>query len=345
MNKFVLLSVFSAIFFCNCRSGGKEVSGVHQVVHSVYNMDDLTIGYGGYMIATQDHHLVGLDYNDDFFFFRQEVNHPELLYCFGKKGQGPDEFIHPFSLQYLNDDLIASYDMFSRQFSEITLNPHAIRLKVKTLSFTSMMNFKIIKTAYGQYIGIGAYPDGMFQLYDSLGHEIKSFFEYPYRDADEKKIKNPVRAMAYQGKVSANLSGTKFAYAASYADIIHFYNIMENDIQLIQKIEARFCEYVPDERDGGIAARTDPDNKNGCVDLYATDQYVYCLYSGKTFRDEQEKAFEGNRLRIYGWSGDLFREVTLDVPCKFLCVSPDDKIMWAIAEIPEPTIVQFDLTK
>jgi hypothetical protein len=207
------------------------------------------------------------------------------------------------------------------------------------------MNFKIIKTAYGQYIGIGIHPDGMFQLYDSLGNEIRSFFEYPYRDAGEQKIKSPIRAMAYQGKISADLSGTRFAYAASHADIIHFYSLSENDIQLVKKIETRFCEYAPDERDGRVAAKIDPGNRNGCVDLYATNKYVYCLYSGKTFRDEQEKAFESERLRIYDWSGNLFREVILDVPCKFLCISPDDKIMWAIVEIPEPIITRFDLTK
>jgi WD40 repeat protein len=307
-------------------------------------MNDLMLGTGGYMTATNDGHIVGLDYGGDFFFFRQNTDRPELLYRFGKKGQGPDEFIHPFSLQYLNDSLIACYDMSSRQFSEITLNPHSTRLKVNTLSFTSDMNFRILKTAYGQYAGLGAYPEGMFKLYDSRGNAVGQFFEYPYRDADEKSIKNPVRAMACQGKIGASPSGTKFAYAAAYADIIHFYNLKENDIQLIKKIETRFCEYVPDDDENSFSAGIKPSNRLGYVDLYATEKYVYFLYSGKTIPEYREKAFESSLLRIYDWSGSLLTEAALDVSCKFLCVSPDDKTMWAIAEIPEPAIVRFDLS-
>jgi hypothetical protein len=342
MEKFILFSFFVTFFF-NCQSPTKKASE-YQLTHSVYDMNDLMIGSGGAIIATDDHHIVGLDYNEDFFFYRQNVNYPDSLSQFGKQGQGPGEFIHPMNLQYISDDLIGCYDASSKEFSEITLDTHTRHLKVKTLSFT-LANFRILKTVYGQYIGLGAYPDEMFLLYDSLGNKVKSFFEYPFKDTEEKNIKNILRAMAYQGQISSNLSKTKFAYAASYADIIHFYEIAYNDIQLIKKIENRFCEYIPEEIGQEMGSRLKPTNLHASVDLYSTDKYVYLLYSGKSFHDVREKAFESNQLRIYDWSGNLIKEVKLDVSCKNLCVSSDDQTMWAIAEIPEPTIVQFNLAE
>jgi hypothetical protein len=343
MNKFVLLFVFATVFLCNCQSPKGKKSHL-QLKHLNYEVNDLLIGYGGFMLATNNNQIVGLDYREDFFFYRLNVNHPDEFYRFGQKGQGPDELIHPMSVQYLNDNLIGCYDVSAREFCEIVLNPNPEHLKSKKKSFTSDVNFSILKTRYNQYVGMGPHPDEMFVLYDSLGHKIKSFFEFPFRDADERRIKNPLRAMAYQGRTAVNPSGTKLVYAASYADVIHFYTITDNDIQLIKKRENRFCEYIPEEQGGGVSARLSPTNRNGYIDLYATDQYVYLLYSGKTFQEHKEKARESNQLLIYDWEGNLLKEAILDISCKFLCVSPDDKNMWAIAEIPEPTIVQFNLT-
>jgi hypothetical protein len=307
-------------------------------------MHDLIIGKDGFMIATAQH-LIGLDYGGDFFFYRQHVTRPEELYLFGRKGQGPDELLRPHMLQYISEDLIGSYDLFAGTFHEISLNPHAEHIKSKTVSFHSgRTSYFVLKTACDQYIGIGPYPDAMFTLFDSSGHKIKSFFEFPFSDAEEKKIENHIRAMAYQGKIVANSSGTKFAYAAGYADIIHFYHVTNNDIQLIKKIEHRFCEYVPQVEGRSVSAAIRSTNRKGYFDLYATDKYIYLLYSGKTFQEYGVKSIESNQLKIYDWTGNLWKDAVLDIPCRYLCVSPDDKNMWAIAEIPEPTIVRFNLT-
>jgi hypothetical protein len=250
------------------------------------------------------------------------------------------------SLQYISDDLAGCYDGSTRQFSEIALNSKTTPLKTKKCSFISdvNMNFQVIKDGFNQYIGLGIYPEGMFMLYDSLGTAIRSFFEYPYKDADEKSIKHEFRAMAYQGKIILNPSGTKFAYTARFADVIHFYAVSNKNIQLIKKVENRFCEYAPDEGGRGYGSAIKPTNRNGYADIYTTEKYVYLLYSGKTILEYREKMLESNQLKIYDWSGQLLKEIELDIPCKYFCVSPDDKNMWAIAEIPEPTIVRFDLT-
>ncbi|MDR2474881.1 MAG: TolB-like 6-bladed beta-propeller domain-containing protein [Bacteroidales bacterium] len=313
-----------------------------KLAHLENYQNDLFIGTGGYMIATTDH-IIGIDHGGgETFFYKQSIHTPDSIYRFGRKGQGPNDFIHPFSLQYVSDSLICSYDVRLKRFFEILLNPDTLPT-VKSLSFDSILHFLIFKTACRQYVGMGIYPDAMFTLLDSSGVQIKSFAEYPYKDATERNIDNRIRAMAYQGRFGTNLSCTKFVYAASSADIIYFYDIEENDIRLIKKIENRFAEYVPNQQGTAISAPFKSTNMRGYVDLYATDQYVYLLYSGRTYSKYKEKMFEANQLRIYDWSGNLRKEMELDISCKFLCVSPDDSLMWAIAEIPDPQIIRFDL--
>ena len=342
-NKYLLL-IITPLLLTYCQSGKKEMPQT-RLTHIEDAAKDIFVGTGGWTIAT-DTYLIGLDYGLDEFFYRYNyrTDNPDSVYRFGNKGQGPDDFIYPFSLQYLNDSLMGTYDAQTRLFSEVSLNSNSEQIKCKSLRLDNLMSFKVLKTHYNQYIGMGAYQEGMFLLFDSLGNTVRSFFEFPFKDATEKAIKNQLRAMAYQGEIVTNLSGTKFVYTARSGDIIHFYDISENDIQLIKKLEKRFPEYVPEEKNGGFSSAIKAASETGYIDLYATDNYVFMLYSGRTFKEYKEKVFEGNLLMIYDWSGNLKKEILLDIPCKNICITPNEEIMWAIAEIPEPTIVRFDLT-
>ncbi|MDR1098338.1 MAG: TolB-like 6-bladed beta-propeller domain-containing protein [Tannerella sp.] len=334
-----MLCIIMIFAFSHCQSNDNKYEVIN---HSDTCENNLFIGESSFMLLTEKNHLIGLDYGNDTFFYCQNISRPDSFFRFGTKGQGPDEYIHPFSIQYIDDNTIGVYDAMQKKYTETVLIPYTGSFKKKVV-VVDKMSFSVLKTACNQYIGIGAYRDAMFTVYDSAGTQFKSFFEYPYKNSDEKKIKNEIRAMAYQGKIRTNLSRTKFVYAASSADIIHFYDIEEGDIRVIKKIENRFCNYIPEENNGAISAAKMPTNKNGCADLYATEKYVYYLYSGRTFAEYRLKFFEGDLLRIYDWNGNLLKEVKTDIPCKNICVSSDDKTMLAIAEIPEPTVIQFDL--
>lgn len=338
MSAFLPVLLFSSA----CRPTTKE-GATAVLTHAMDYENSLFVGTGGYMMVTNDHYLIGMEHGEDAFFYRQDLNRPDSVCRFVERGQGPDEFIHPFSLQYINDSTVGSYDIMGKKFGEISLRSCSEPARVKNVKLDDIMTARAIKTAYSQYIGIGVYPDGMYMMFDSSGTKIKSFFEYPFENASEKSIKNQLRAMAYQGKIVSNLSNTRFVYGAGSADIIYFYDIENSNIRLTKKIENRFCEYVPREEDGSFSSAIKTTNRRGFVDIYATERYVYALYSGRTYDEYREQSYAGDRLRIYDWSGDLRSETVLDVPCKYLCVSPDDETMWAIAEIPEPTVIRFDL--
>ena len=87
----------------------------------------------------------------------------------------------------------------------------------------------------------------------------------------------------------------------------------------------------------------DKNNKVGYIATYATDKLVYALYSGIKITELKNVNFEGQTLRVFDWTGTLVKEYGLDVPCSYLCVSDDDRKIWAIASNPDITLVLFDL--
>ena len=79
------------------------------------------------------------------------------------------------------------------------------------------------------------------------------------------------------------------------------------------------------------------------MDLAVTDKYVYALYSGRTFKKHKMAAYEGETIYVYDWTGRLVKTYQLDVAITQFCVDEDENRLFAMANIPEPTIVSFNL--
>lgn len=56
-----------------------------------------------------------------------------------------------------------------------------------------------------------------------------------------------------------------------------------------------------------------------------------------------EAAFEGKTILVYDWAGKLLKTCQLDVAITKFCVDEDEDVVYAVANIPEPTIVRFEL--
>lgn len=78
-------------------------------------------------------------------------------------------------------------------------------------------------------------------------------------------------------------------------------------------------------------------------DVIASDKYIYALYSGRTFKDYQLSCNECESLYVYDWTGKFMRLYKLDVPVTHICLNEQQNKLYAIANIPDPTLVSFDL--
>ncbi|MDR1371917.1 MAG: TolB-like 6-bladed beta-propeller domain-containing protein [Dysgonamonadaceae bacterium] len=337
--KYILIIILQVVVL-SCSNSNKPVQE-QELLHKTIS-EEIFIGRGGIMTLLSDSIIVGIDDNTEKCFFRLNNNLSNLSICnFGNKGQGPDDFIFPSSIQRINENTMGCYDAALNKYSEIELSGDCI-FKTKNKINFSELNFRVIKIKQGKYIGLGLYSESMFMLFDSVGTAIKSFFEYPYKDKDEKSIENRLRAMAYQGFIAANPDKTKFIYTTDRGNIIHFYDIVNDTVKIIKKIENSYPNYVTEVNDHGFSAPLKKSNKTCYVCAFTTGKYVYLLYSGKTFAEASLNAFNGETIFVYDWTGELKSACHLDIPCSYFCVSSDYKRLWAIANDPDPKIVYFD---
>ena len=77
--------------------------------------------------------------------------------------------------------------------------------------------------------------------------------------------------------------------------------------------------------------------------ICASKNYIYTLYSGKSYEKYSGSAFYSTELIKYNWQGEEVGHYYLDVPCSQLCVTPDDKTIYAISYENNPEIVKFEI--
>jgi hypothetical protein len=334
---------FLLILCCiSCHSGKKNVAN-KILFHSILQLSDEYVGKGGAIIAYNEG-IVGIEeaapLSPFFNITIQEGNH--ILAHFGNRGQGPEDFIRPYPIQYINEDTFGAYDFASKAYKEVAIpkeNTGFIQIN-NHVTFESHP-FQVIKTAYNQYAGLSS-NEGLIVLMDSTGKECAAFFEYPYRDKNEQAVENHTRSMAYQGIFAANPQKTKCVYASLNGEIIHFYDIQKGNISLIHKTENRYPSYKH-ENDAVV---TNVKNIVGYISLSATNQFVYALYCGKILEELSGVdgfSLESTQMRVFDWTGKMVETYTLDVPCRYISVSNDEKKIWAIALTPDITPVYFDL--
>ena len=334
--------LFYVFFLCNCTHSIKEKSVWMGILkHNTIDLGDDFIGFGGPLTINQDR-MIGLEVGSSLnpLFCYTPSHGTPTFYRFGSKGQGPDDFLYPFSIQHINHETIGVWDMSKRSYCELKIPNENESVEIdQSIRFEFQLS-KIIKTAYDQYIALSM-EDELFIISDSTGSNLHSFFEYPYQNNHERQLfENRYRSFAYQGTLAVNPSKTKFAFSTINGEIIHFYEIEKNNIKPVAIIEKKYPLYQknPEQNQTGVIYSSK--GINGYVSSYATEQFVYALYNGHKAGD---RIYDAKILRVFDWNGILVKEYELDVPSWFICVSDDDSKLWSISSNPDNELVYFDL--
>lgn len=338
--KFKYISFVIAIGLFGCAEQKKSVETVN-VSHRVISNDQLLLATPMSLIYAADR-VFGIDRNSQNPFFYINPNDATDFRTFGAKGQGPDEFLYPTTLQYIGPNKIMCFNAYPSSVIELDIDEIIKGDKFRKTNEINLENIVgySLATNYNQYVGMGLYDDCMIMLYDSTGRISGRFFEFPNKDEKEQLVSNRVKFMAYQGPFVTNPSKTKVVYAVTSADIIHFYDVSADDIKIIKKHEGSYPDYTPYEEGTSVGATQNATSNLWYISAAATDQFVYLLYSGRSVAQHPMSFWSSEEVHVYDWDGNMVKKYKLDAPCTTLCVSPDDKKLWATANLPDPVIIE-----
>lgn len=297
-----------------------------------------------FLIHYADSSLLIYDDIGDSLFILLDLKDNNKIYRFGKKGEGSDEFLQVFDICNMkSDSVLGVYDAYKHDLREINFG----QIKRGNINFPvifkdTLSSIKLSPTNYGTYLGLGFYENNMLSLTGNVVGR-KFFFEYPYKDGHEKKISNRLRGMAYQGTLCSNKSLGNFLYAVRSAPIFILYSVEKDRIQKTYEWIGGYPIYKTEENETWRSAPMSADNKMAFVMAYATDSYVYLLYSGKSIKEVGTDAFKANIIYRLSWDGKPNCKFELDYSLTNFCVSDYDDILYGLADKGEIELVQYVL--
>mgnify|MGYP003295479218 CR=1 FL=1 len=338
------IELFCIVFFiCISCTNKREQWITEELQHQVLNFSDAVIGsVGG--IQKEGNNLVILDFKQDSIFHWIDLNRNHYIGMYGVKGQGPDEFVYPSSLNSQGNLQMACFDNGKREVRMLHLNLAENEMGFSSLvKTTGSIKFDIVPLSKSRFVLNGEINGAMFALLNENGEVMSLSDGYPYKDDAESLIPSRFRALAYQGTLRVN-SNAYFAYAIRGAKQLHLYQVESDEIKKIGEVIEGYGHYTPNmDTEGSYSVMNDGNFPECYLDLAVSDNFVYALYSGRSFNEYKISAFEGEMIYVYDWFGNPVKAYRLDVPISHFCVDEFEKKIYAIANIPEPTIVKFEM--
>ena len=335
--KYIVSLLFVFLFSCQIRKQSEDVLE-YSVQHELLLEDEFVIGKVRSMALMDDSVPIVVNTQAENVFQLLDYKKRDIR-GYADWGQGPNEFLFPTSLFVAKDNMVTFWDINRRRYSAVQIAHGDTVVKFNHLFEVrdSLFHFEMLPVLDGQFVAAGIYEDYRLVLLDKNGNFRKGFGECPFRDDEERQVSGMIRSEIYQGKLAVNRSGAKLVHALLRADVLSFYEVSNGDLQLkSERINA-----YPNYQYNSVAMPLS--SPVYYLDVCATNQYVYALYSGRNYEDSKDKAFMGKVIKVYDWNGNIVKKLNLDIEIKVMCISQDDKKIYGIAFQPDPVLVSFTL--
>jgi hypothetical protein len=255
----------------------------------------------------------------DTFFYSYLLPEFQFYYMFGKKGQGPDEYIYP-RLATDGKKKLYLYDNAKKKFVEFAQAEKEFVI-VNTIDVdTHMLVDKML-----------ALSDDLFCVKESYPNEIKFAF-FSIENNEFKKVSEYKAESGLKGKASGNdflITNDKERMAAFY--------IHKKQIRLYQLNEKKEIE----ETFTLSATRKENENIFHYSDLCCTGKYIFALYQG--FDPNLLKSGDRSTIEVYNWDGKLIKTLKADRIINRITVNENMDYIYGVSPYESEYIYSYEI--
>lgn len=298
-----------------------------------------------YRVAVRDSIAIIMDlHNSDFYF--QAFTYPDWKHitAFGKVGQSPEDMLSALMFQFNSLDSIWALDAHKMQITRWSIHPKenlAKRTEIISLnkSLVRSQDFCITDTCFliTDYLGDFRYHNVNF-----IGENINNIGTIPTETEYEKKT-NPALAQAWRSFTDYNSKNGVYALVTQLGEVIEIFNLKKNTHTVLYgpNGEPKF------KINGGQSV---PDGIRGFSDIQVTDNYIYAVFHGTSFKDKiksyqnGEKPEDGGRyIYVFDLDGNPVRKYTLDHPIYGIDVNEETGTIIATCVMSDNPILEFKI--
>ncbi len=268
---------------------------------------------------------------------------------FGRQGSGPGEYKAAWSLLKpwtATSDEVWIFDISLQRLTHIDLGP--VETETVGRLDTRLVQLRGNASAtsplwLGDTILLtpGFFPEARFARFKQTGELHDKVGPLPTWHSE---VPPQVRQHAYVGMLAKSDAKGLVALATRHADQIEIYR---QNGELIRRVTGPFGfdpRFTVGVGNGGKPIlQTGDDLRFGYVDVTATDDHIFALFSGRTRKDYGSDAVFGRHVHVYDWSGQLLEAIELDADLLTLAVDTDGRFLYGVRHDPIPAILAYPL--
>jgi hypothetical protein len=256
-----------------------------------------------------------------------------------KRGEGPGEALN---ITYIStaDDAVITAECNKRCIIEIPFH-----LKKTMFSFLPSDHgsyTSIIRGPEG-FITSGCFREGRYMHYNPSNEKTSFFGEYRVQNK-YKELDNFTKSLIYiSSKIAIKPDMTRFVAINFNNGVIDINGINKDSIINLKKLDFHYQDIVVKGSMEDPHVSTRRSNKNGFFDVATSDEYIYTIYSGKSF-DEAGLTFDHcEYLMVFDWNGNPVACYKPNVPLYAICYNKQDNAVYGIHIGDEAKLYKFDI--
>ncbi|MCC8197650.1 MAG: TolB-like 6-bladed beta-propeller domain-containing protein [Tannerellaceae bacterium] len=347
MRFFLYLLLISSLFSCN-RSISPEFSNYKyfpeekELQGEIISLDTIFLRYP-FRIKVKDSVGIIMDYHN-FDHFYHAISYPggKHLTSFGIIGEAPGEMLSCENMTFLSIDSIWVLDPNKNQIGLWGLSEEKFQPSLKEIihldqSIGYPLNFQLKDSSFiiPDYQG-----NSRFIIVAKDGMPLQFISSIPTKK--HKNIRsNAALAQAWRSFISYHPQKEILVLVTQLGEVIEIYNLKDNTRKVI---------YGPNKEPAFqlLENKGIPTGIMGFLDVQITDQYIYTVFDGQTFKDINKAVMEGKRLPsggkniyVFDHEGNPVRKYILDQYVSGIDVHEEERIIFATDVNSNEPILQF----
>ena len=296
------------------------------------------------LFLLHDSIMVFNEYQGEYLLTAININTGNLLFSFARNGRGPDEFFPPIFCNYANHKL----DIYEKiQFSFVEYNyiyPDSFSQRKKISNLPNEFG-KVVKLSDSLYVGTGRFHENRLGLYDIKSKNLTTYCDYP-KIQSLNKLTNKEKYMFFQGDIIVNSMQTKIVIGSFNTGLLEFYEIANHNkivnFKNFYSINPDKIKIMNHSSSNVLDVKASRESPCGIADVQSTNNFVYALFSGKTYKGYYQKGGLGNIVLRFDWNGKPIDYFILDKYIRTFCISKNDSLIYAVSSASgEPKLITF----
>ncbi len=253
-----------------------------------------------------------------------------------RAGKGEGEGLYYLNLS-LNGNIVSSLDFGTGRFVEIDLSKYTNSGYMPT--FTALTTggktpLNAIR-AGNQLISTGVYTEGRYCV-SNLADDTDAF-SVTYPECSDELLSDTIKSIFYASNcLAVNPSQNRLACANMQYGCLDICDINGNQLTRINELHLNHASVSFQHKRSRGRGMWHPvaytrNNLFGFCDVTSSDDYIFALYSGRTYRKHKNNIDKGQTILVFDWNGSHVRSYQLSSSCSSISYDKASNTIYALS--------------